>query len=1440
MHYHKFDDYEKKDNKLIYHRSVSEAAVYQKHSNFSSDAILRRARSRDTIIDDTGASRETSKSVPLKDQFLGYRIPRALRFTFNKSFRSVENGPLEEGGSKNDLQDEQMGATVRKVYINQEDPERGDRNLEFQYPSNQVCTSKYTWWSFVPVYLYLTFTKVANLYFLTVGIFQMIPDISPTQGIPLQFMPLSIVVFIDGMFAAYEDYKRHCADNYANGKKVQKLNRDKKRFEETSWRNLRVGDFVKLYNWNTIPADILLLAVGSGDGEVAEIPTCFVETKSLDGETNLKLREAPSRTCNSIPTEQACVDNIHGVFECELPNGDINTFKGALYLDGMSSENAIPINLNNMLLRGCRLRNTHHIIGLVVNTGVDTKIMQSSGDEFPVKQSTIDKMTNNQVGIVVALLFLACFIASVGNIAWVPTTEHTYLGLSYSFIQMFFATLTTLATLVPITLYVSITIVKAYQVFFMQMDIKMYDKSTDSPMQARNMQLNEQLGQISHLFSDKTGTLTCNIMEFRKCCINGVSYGVGTTAIGRAAMARNDHPEGNIANDSTVFHEPPLSQDELDAAGIPLNMEDAIAKYAAKNVSNINFDDARMYADLAGLRGKEHQAKVEEFCKHLALCHSVLIEVVDDEDDNTRNSSLENDITRYSASSPDEQALVSASKFFGFEFICREPGKLVIRLPSSAKATYDVLQIFEFDSNRKRMSVIVRNRETQIIELLCKGADSVIFPRLSSNFQAENSKVLEKTLLHLEQYAKDGLRTLVIAKRIINASIYNKFETKYVEAQSDLDQVERRQNEEENLIDTLQNELECDLELLGATAIEDRLQDGVPETMRKLAVAGLTIWVLTGDQQDTAINIGYACTLLSNDMKRYVVSGKKHPSRHEVLTYLDELFHARKAECSNNPDHCGLISLVIDGTALGYILNSEDELHLLRFALLCKVVIACRVSPQQKAQLVLLVNDNCPESRTLSIGDGANDVPMIQSAHVGVGIIGEEGMQAVNNSDFAIGQFRFLQNLLLVHGRWNYYRIAHLILFTFYKNVAYCTAMFWYIFYISAFSGTQIYSAFIQQGYNMFFTAVPIVVYACIDKDVSYQMAFDHPQGYYTGPSNQFFNYGVFWKWMFFGLIDSVAILFIPLYGFGWVFPNGRSVDYTVIGTICWTVLCVVVTMRFSLLVHTWNWIIIAGVLFSYFSLYVFQWLVDEIDWSYQTEAFPFVFTDPTFWIVQVLTVVIVISKDFFWKGYQRAFRPEFRHLMQEVQLFKLNDNLDDWNAPQKNNVPSFDVVDHKFRLQENNPPSNTSRTDTYRGFVFDKPVSLIHWITAQPIGKTFKVSKGNHHDLRTAIFASDDPILFENQRFQPLAGFGSSYPGHLLPTDRGKWSNREGKLYAMDMDISGLVVNLNVPRADSNGWVYSADFKRFGKRESKHHRGFVRRRQWILQTADIRNASMS
>ena len=344
---------------------------------------------------------------------------------------------------------------------------------------------------------------------------------------------------------------------------------------------------------------------------------------------------------------------------------------------------------------------------------------------------------------------------------------------------------------------------------------------------------------------------------------------------------------------------------------------------------------------------------------------------------------------------------------FGF-FQTRKPKSVFVNIQGASKE-FEILNVCEFNSTRKRMSTVVRTPEGQI-KLYCKGADTVILERL-----AKNQPYVEKTLSHLEDYATEGLRTLCLASRTISEAEYKEWSVIYDTAAATI-------NGRGEALDKAAEIIEKDMFLLGATAIEDKLQEGVPDTIHTLQMAGIKVWVLTGDRQETAIKIGLSCRLISESMNLVIVNEETAMGTKEFITKrLNAITSQRKTGELED------LALVIDRKSLTYALEKDISKTFLELAIMCKAVICCRVSPLQKALVVKLVKKN-QKSILLAIGDGANDVSMIQAAHVGVGISGVEGLQAARSSDVAISQFRYLKKLLLVHGAWSYRRLSKLIL----------------------------------------------------------------------------------------------------------------------------------------------------------------------------------------------------------------------------------------------------------------------------------------------------------------------------------------------------------------------------------------------------------------------------
>lgn len=833
-------------------------------------------------------------------------------------------------------------------------------NSANKWVDNHVSTAKYNVATFLPKFLFEQFSKYANLFFLFTAALQQIPNVSPTNRYTT-IVPLFIVLLVSAIKELVEDFKRKSSDKQLNDSRARTLKGSD--FVDTKWINVAVGDIVRVESEEPFPADLVLLASSEPEG------LCYIETANLDGETNLKIKQAIPETAHLVSPAE--LGRLTGRVRSEQPNSSLYTYEATLTMAGGNVEKELPLTPDQLLLRGATLRNTPWIHGVVVFTGHETKLMRNA-TATPIKRTDVERMLNRQILMLVAILLVLSAISTVGDIIirLRAGTKLTYLYYnSFNAASQFFLDIFTYwvlySNLVPISLFVTIELVKYYQAFLINNDLDIYFPDTDTPAVCRTSSLVEELGQIEYIFSDKTGTLTCNMMEFRQCTIGGIQY---------AGVV----PEDKRAN----------GPDDL-----------------------IGVHDFKQMAE--NLKNHPTSEVIHHFLALLAVCHTVIPERKDEKSE-----------IKYQAASPDEGALVEGAVLLGYKFVARKPRSVIIEVDGQ-QFEYELLAVCEFNSTRKRMSTIFRCPDGKI-RVYCKGADTVILERL-----AKDNSIVDVTLQQLEDYATEGLRTLCLAMREVPEQEFLEWKQVFDKAATTVGG--NRADE----LDKAAEIIEHDFYLLGATAIEDRLQDGVPDTIHTLQTAGIKVWVLTGDRQETAINIGMSCKLISEEMTLLIINEENSTdTRNNLQKKLDAI---RSQAASGEYD---TLALIIDGKSLTYALEKDMEKMFLDLAIMCKAVVCCRVSPLQKALVVKLVKRHL-KALLLAIGDGANDVSMIQAAHVGVGISGVEGLQAARSADVAIGQFRYLRKLLLVHGAWSYQRISKVILYSFYKNIAMFMTQFW-------------------------------------------------------------------------------------------------------------------------------------------------------------------------------------------------------------------------------------------------------------------------------------------------------------------------------------------------------------------------------------------------------------
>uniref|UniRef100_A0A4W6FLE7 Phospholipid-transporting ATPase n=1 Tax=Lates calcarifer TaxID=8187 RepID=A0A4W6FLE7_LATCA len=980
--------------------------------------------------------------------------------------------------------------------------------------TNAIKTSKYNLFTFLPLNLFEQFQRIANAYFLFLLVLQVIPEISSLSWFTT-VVPLVLVLSVtaakdatDDIVSTFKTYNTFCFWSLFPV-----------RLRSEKWMDVQVGDIIKLENNQFVTADLLLLSSSE------PLNLVYIETAELDGETNLKVRQALPVT-GDLGDDIEKLADFNGEVRCEPPNNRLDRFTGTLTFAGQK----YSLDNEKILLRGCTLRNTEWCFGLVLFGGPETKLMQNCG-KSTFKRTSIDRLMNVLVLCIFGFLAIMCTVLAIGNWFWEVREGSQFTvflprqdgnDAAFSAFLTFWSYVIILNTVVPISLYVSVEIIRLGNSFYIDWDRKMYYARNDTPAEARTTTLNEELGQIKYVFSDKTGTLTQNIMTFNKCSINGKSYG----KIQDLAVVRVDFSFNPLADPRFVFHDHAL-------------------------VEAVKLENPEVHA----------------FFRLLALCHTVMAE-----------EKTEGDLF-YQAQSPDEGALVTAARNFGFVFRSRTPDSVSI-VEMGQQRSYELLAILDFNNIRKRMSVIVRSPEGKL-SLFCKGADTIIYERLHQSC----SKLMDVTTEHLNEFAGEGLRTLALAYKDLDEEYFDQWKQRHHEASTALD-------DRESKLDQLYEEIEKDLLLLGATAIEDKLQDGVPQTIEQLSKADIKIWVLTGDKQETAENIGYSCNLLREEMNEiFIISGNSPEDVREELRseqVLRKLTSVKGVKAITDEVVNGEYGLVISGHSLAYALERSMELEFLRTACMCKSVICCRVTPLQKAQVVELVK-KYKQVVTLAIGDGANDVSMIKAAHIGVGISGQEGMQAVLSSDYSFAQFRFLQRLLLVHGRWSYLRMCKFLRYFFYKNFTFTFVHFWYAFFCG-FSAQTVYDEWFITLYNLVYTALPVLGMSLFDQDVNDAWSMQHPQLYVPGQLNLYFSKRSFFKCALHSCYSSLVLFFLPYAAMhDTVRDDGKDVaDYQSFALLTQTCLLFAVSIQLGFEMAYWtavNTFFVLGSLAMYFAV---------------------------------------------------------------------------------------------------------------------------------------------------------------------------------------------------------------------------------------------------------------
>ncbi|KAF2665435.1 phospholipid-translocating P-type ATPase [Microthyrium microscopicum] len=1146
-----------------------------------------------------------------------------------------------------------------------------DERRKQPYISNAIRTARYTVYDFLPKQFIFQATRLSNFYFICIGVPQAIPGIS-TTGNYTTILPLLFFLCLTVAKEGYDDFKRHRLDKVENIRNLATVLQDgqsvginhhwlsfpiihklfcfwhiqKPRLNpcdgwtKVQWQQLKVGDIIRLERDEAVPADITLLSTDRDDC------LAYIETMALDGETNLKSRQAPKslqESCRSLEGARNC----DAEFFTEDPNSNLYDFTGNFTLGDRTE----PLTLNNVVFRGSVLRNTKYVTGLVVFTGEECKIRNNANHHPKAKKPRLEQYANQIVLTLVAYVIILTAGCSAGYYLWHKSTEQYSFYLNNAFVKyrdIIIGFAITFNNVIPLALYVSLEIVKIGQLLLLNNDVEMYDEASNTPMQCNTNTILENLGQVDYILTDKTGTLTENVMQFRRMSAMG-------------AIWNHDKP-------ADAVHSSTSTGNSNEKAGSSSTSH--LVEYSQEN------------PDLPFAQ------RARDFVLAMTLCHTCLPE-------------YDGESLSYQGSSPDEVALAQAAQQLGFSVLSRTSESMTVkeRLPNGTdkEHVYIILDIIEFSSNRKRMSIVVKCPDGRIW-LICKGADNVILPRLKLANLAEekavavresleishellrtqeqqqerasldyrmkqfvnlrqeerpsfsksirpsfndfrpaqdvgiptdgsilpDSAIFTNTFLHIESFAEEGLRTLLLADRYLTLAKYTSWAKVYQDATTSL--INRQQR-----IEAAAESIEQSFQLLGATAIEDKLQKKVPETIEKLRRANIRIWMLTGDKRETAINIAHSAGICKPTSEIFVLDSEKDSIPSQLQTVATDM------QSSSHK------VLVINGDTLSHI-EQRPHLRAHFYSLIPAVdsVICCRASPSQKAGIVNAIRHQQPNALTLAIGDGANDIAMIQASHVGVGISGKEGLQAARVSDYSIAQFHHLQRLLLVHGRYNYIRTAKFILMTFWKEMLFYLPQALYQRY-NGYTGTSLYESWSLTVLNTLFTSLCVIIMGMFEQDLKPETLLAVPELYRYGQKNMGLNIVSYLGWMVGAVVQGLIIWFVAWAGYGRV--NVTDQGIFAIGDLCFTM---------GILWTNWKLFIIEThyktrvVMISFF-ITVGGWWIWNIflakaynPWPNPygvrngfTESFG---RDPYWWLTLILIFGILMVLDYGYKAGKRCF----------------------------------------------------------------------------------------------------------------------------------------------------------------------------------------------------------
>ena len=1021
----------------------------------------------------------------------------------------------------------------RFVYFN-------NQELNITEWSNQEENNKYNFITFIPLVLFNQFKQFGNFFYLIMSISQFIPELK--VGFMFAYIsPLAFVICVSMAKELYDDINRRIQDKKTNSTKVEVLapieNNTNFIIIQKSAADLLVGDIIQLKKDCRVPADIIVLKTFNE----ANDNQAFIRTDQLDGETDWKLRKAPGITQQM---DELQYFTSHAVAECEPPSKLIYNFQGVVNIQTEEGIKKEALNLENTMWASTVVASMK-VIGIVIYTGKETRARMNSSSP-KMKIGILDQELNkSNFYLFIIMLILSFFLASMK-------------GFSSKFFFILFKYIILFCAIIPISLRVNLDVSKTYFSYVINRD-----KSIPETI-ARNSTIPEELGRISYVFSDKTGTLTKNEMIFKKIALEQEEFGEENFNELNTILSKDcqddDAPLLDIVNMDKNNIEGPKSQESSSLEEDSLNSNPISTTKKRKKLR------------------RQRNKIIRDIITSMVLCNNVT-PIKDDKNPDT--------IT-YQASSPDEVALVKFAETLKMRLLARSDKEIIIKDSADHLEEFEILANFPFSSDTKRMGIILKNKKYKHIIYYLKGAENVMIKFVKKeyiSFISENA----------ENLATKGLRTLVLTQKIISENDFDEWNKEYKNA---LTAMENRKEKIAEVVSKLEN----NMDFLCVTGVEDLLQDEVANTIDNLRNAGMKVWMLTGDKVETATCISISAGIKSKNQSIFTIRNDEfsHESKEDDIRELRKKLEDYRKKISIDPH-----IFIIDGDSLDLALNYCEE-DFFTTTMNAPSVVCCRCSPTQKRKIVKTIK-NYTTARTAAVGDGGNDVAMIQEADVGIGIVGKEGLQASLAADYSIKEFKSLSVLLLWWGRISYKNTSTMANFIIHRGliISLNQFIFSYIFY---YNPVPMYSGFLSFGYSTIFTSLPSIS-VLLDQDIAKINVLKFPSLYKVLLKGRELNLKSFLFWLFKSIFQAAVIMF----GSFLIFKDNIFLK---IVTVTFTALIYLEILNVYLEINTYHWLMFVAFVSTCAVYLLTIWL-----FNYYLDIY-FIFKANIFWKIPIISIL--------------------------------------------------------------------------------------------------------------------------------------------------------------------------------------------------------------------------